>query len=642
MNRKSQLVALNRQDRGVTVEERGEYACRLAKQLEKAGEYESAYEALAEFWPDRQELPRIGDLDERLAAEVYLRAGVLAGCQGSANQIVGSQESAKDLITRSIEIFEALGNLEKLAEARADLAICYWREGSYDEARIHLSNGLTLLGDVQSDLKAILLIRSGIVEVWARRFNEALRLYNEAAPLVERSEDHALKGSFHIEFGLVFRRLAAPENREDYLDRALIEYAAASFHFEQAGNERYLARVENNLGYLFFTIGRYKDAYQHLDRARHLFMELSDVGTAAQVDETRARIFLAEGRLVEAERIVRSVVKTLEKGGEQAVLADALTTYGVVLARLGHHPRARVLLERAIGVAETTGDLEGAGRAKLSIIEELGEQTSAKEMVSVYKSAAHLLERSQDPAAGKRLFSCADKVIEALEASGNEDRKAREHSWEGFSFKQQVLNCEEALIERGLEDAGGSVTKAARLLGMHHQSLVYLINARHKGLLKKRSVVRKRRRHIFSAPRKIKTKIGEGTVDRAAFQVSVLHIEDNEGVARVVADTLAPEGMHVDSCASGTTAMKKLKSDARYDLIIVDNDLPGLKGLELVSRMRSMPHRRNALIVMLAGDDCENAARKAGADVFLAKPGGIEKLSSTIMRLLEERKERGN
>jgi len=78
-----------------------------------------------------------------------------------------------------------------------------------------------------------------------------LRYYNEAAPLVERSEDHALKGSFHFEYGHVLGWLASPENREDYIDRALIEYAASSFHYEQAGNARALARVETNLGICF-------------------------------------------------------------------------------------------------------------------------------------------------------------------------------------------------------------------------------------------------------------------------------------------------------------------------------------------------------------------------------------------------------
>ena len=94
----------------------------------------------------------------------------------------------------------------------------------------------------------------------------------------------------------------------------------------------------------------------------------------AQVDDTRARTLLAEGHIAESERLARSAVRVLERGDQQAALAEALTTQGVALARLGNHPRAKALLERAIEAAETTGDLEGAGRAKLSIIEELGER----------------------------------------------------------------------------------------------------------------------------------------------------------------------------------------------------------------------------------------------------------------------------
>jgi two-component system, OmpR family, phosphate regulon response regulator PhoB len=636
MNLESQLRALKNQSSDLTLAERADLSCRLAKQLEKAGEYEAAYDALSEFWPDRNSPPKLDGLDEATRAEVLLRVGNLAGWQGSANQVTGSQETAKDRITRSLEIFEQLGQSEKTAEARGDLALCYWREGSYDEARIHLENALGLLGNQNSDLRAILLIRAGIVEVWALRLNEALRFYNEAAPLVELSEDHALKGSFHIEFGLVFRRLAAPENREDYLDRALIEYAAASFHFEQAGNDRYLARVENNLGYLYFTIGRYKDAHYHLDRARYLFLELKDVGTAAQVDETRARTLLAEGRVIEAERMVRSAVKTLETGGQQAVLAEALTTQGIVLARLGNHPRAKVVLERAIEVAETTGDLEGAGRAKLSIIEELGEKIPAKELVSIYRSAIDLLKRSQDPSTGKRLISCAAALLDVLGLSENEDLESLEHTWEGFSFKRQVLKYEKALIERALRDAGGSVTRAARLLGFnHHQSLISLINSRHKDLLKTRTAVRKRRRHLFSEPRKIKKKL-----NRASSEVCVLHVEDNKTVARLIQDTLASKGVYVDSCSSGTTALEILKTDVRYDVLIVDNDLPGLSGLELVLRVRSMARRRGTPIIMLSADNCEREAWRAGVDAFLRKPDSVDQVSSTIDRLLKERKEK--
>src|SRR5438132_594360 len=236
-----------------------------------------------------------------------------------------------------------------------------------------------------------------MVEVDAQRLDRALRLYDEAALLVERSEDHALKGSFNFGYGVLLRRLAAPENRQDYLDRALIAYASSSFHYEQAGNARALARVENNLGYLFFTIGKYKEAHKHLDRARHFFLSLSDAGAVAQVDETRARTLLAENRLAEAERVVRYAVRVLQKGDQHALVAEALTTHGVALARLGDYPSAKRLLQRAIEVAETTGDPEGAGRAKLSIVEELSGQTPAAQLVLIYESAIELLRHSQDP-----------------------------------------------------------------------------------------------------------------------------------------------------------------------------------------------------------------------------------------------------
>ncbi len=635
MNLQSQLAALQEQNRGLTFAEKAHHCCGLAKKLEKAGEYEAACEALAEFWPEREGPPKLDDLDEKTKAEVLLRVGALAGWLGDANQTEGSQEIAKNLITQSIEIFEGLGQPARVAEARGDLALCYWREGSYDEARIHLASALSLLGNESSDLKAVLLIRAGIIEERTRRLQEALRFYNAAAPLVERSEDHALKGSFHIEFGLVFRRLAAPENREDYLDKALIEYAAASFHFEQAGNERYLARVENNLGFLFFTIGRYKDAHQHLDRARHLFLELKDAGTVAQVDDTRARTLLAEGRTVEAERFARQAVRTLEKGGEQALLAEALTTHGTALARLGNYSRSKALLERAIELAETAGDLEGSGRAKLSIIEELGEQTSARELASIYESAVDLLEQSQDPSAKKRLVSGARAVIDALTTAEDEDSEAKEHSWEGFSFRQEVVKIERALIERALRDTGGSVTKASRLLGFkHHQSLIALINTRHKNLLNTRSAIRKRRHHIFSKPRRIPRKIVKQSAERATSQISILHVEDNKLIAKLVDDMCAPEDWRVELSVDGDSALRKLTGDDHYDLLVVDNDLPGLSGLELVQRARKMTHHRRTPIVMLSGSDCETEAWGAGVDAFLKKPEQIKDLPSTIARLL--------
>jgi CheY-like chemotaxis protein len=432
----------------------------------------------------------------------------------------------------------------------------------------------------------------------------------------------------------LYKNLATGDRGDDYIDRALIEYAAASFHFEQAGHTRYQACVNVNLGFLYFNLGRFAEAHKHLDRAKSLFLAIEDNVHLAQVNDTRARTLLAEGKFREAERFARSAVQTLEKGDEQALLAEALTTNGIALARLGNHARSRALLERAIEVAERAGDLEGAGRAHLSLIEEMGEQTSPTELASTYQSAANLLQRSQDPSVGKRLIACAWKVIEALGDSDAESKEAAGQSLDAFSFKDKVLEFERGLIERALRDSKGSVTQAARLLGFkHHQSLISLINSRHKELLKTRTAVRKRRRHIFSKPRKIKYR--PAGLEPASAQVSILHAEDSPQIAHMVSEMFADEGWRIEFCADGDSALRKLTSDERFDLLLVDNELPGLNGLDLIKRTRKMTHRRRMPIVMLSGTDCETEAWRAGVDAFLNKPEQVSDLASTISRLLK-------
>jgi CheY-like chemotaxis protein len=107
----------------------------------------------------------------------------------------------------------------------------------------------------------------------------------------------------------------------------------------------------------------------------------------------------------------------------------------------------------------------------------------------------------------------------------------------------------------------------------------------------------------------------------------------------VVQDLLTGEAVRVDACLSGTTALEILRSKTPYDLIIVDNDLPGFSGLELVLRLQAMPQRRQTPVIMLAGDDCEAEAWRAGVKAFLSKPEGINELPSTIDRVVKQRKE---
>lgn len=474
--------------------QRSELGCQIARQLEDVGDYEGAREAISEFWRGIGERPQTARLVESVAAELLLRVGVLTGWLGSFAQTQDAQESAKNLISESISIFESHSHTKKVLEARAELAYCYWREGGYDEARIVLKDVLGQL-TADSELKAKAVLRNAIVEVSAGRYSDALRILTDSAPLFEKVRNHTVKGGYHNELGVVFKNLAESERREDYIDRAFVEYAAAGVHFERAGHMPYSALVANNLGFLFFKAHRFKEAHEHLERARHIFASLKDRGSVAQVDDTRARALLAEGRDDEAEKVARAAVRALERGGRQSLLAEALTTHGTALARLGLCDHARQTLYRAMDVAQQSGALNDAGLAALVLIEELGESLETEELRTVYVRANEWLEATQHLPTLQRLRRAAVRVLEL----GQRRRATTDvvEAEQDSALKEMMHRYEGKVIRQALRRAEGSVTQAARMLGITHQALNYMLQSRHRDLLFERKPAKKRKRSII-------------------------------------------------------------------------------------------------------------------------------------------------
>jgi tetratricopeptide (TPR) repeat protein len=326
--------------------------------------------------------------------------------------------------------------------------LCYWRTGEISEARDLLDEALSRL-TIASELKAKAIIRVGIVEHSAGHDTEAVRVLTDHAPLFEKLNNHTLKGSYHQTLGNRLENLGDSEKRRDYTDRALIEYAAASYHFEQAEHRSYLACVENNLGFLYFRINRCDDAHEHLDRARRIFASLKDRSAAAQVDETRACVFLQQGRVTDAEHVARLAVQNQEKSGRHGLLAEALITHGRALARLERYGASLSVFRRAIELFEQAGNINRAAAAALAAFQEIGK---------------HLVVSEGGPSISGRGWS--------------HDRRSTEHD----------------LIKLALEQANGSVTHAARNLGISYPALNYMLNTRHKDLLTYRTPVRRRPR----------------------------------------------------------------------------------------------------------------------------------------------------
>jgi tetratricopeptide (TPR) repeat protein len=464
--------------------------CEIASDLIHKGQYETAREALGELWPGIGERPNVKKLPPIVAAEVLLQCGALTGLLGGARNVAGIQEGAKDLLTEAVRTFQSQGQYQKASEAQCELGACYWRLGAHDDARVMMREALKPLTDADVELKAKILIRRTLVEVWDNKYYEALSILKEAESVFKSAGD-ALKGRWHGQMALVLIRLALVEGNTDYADRAIIEFTAAIYHYEQAGHERYCALNLNNLAMTLYKLGRYRDAHEQLDQAQLIFTKLKDTGNLAQVDETRARVLVAEKKYREADRIIASVIKTFETGGESALLADALTVQGVVWARLGGFDSSVNILRRSMEVAQQSGALTNAGLAALTLIEEHGGtwRLSESEVANVYGRADELLKETQDAEDIARLRACAGVVIRRLSGMQLDDKN--------FSFYGAVHELEAKLIEQALEREAGSVSRAARRLGLKHQSLAHMLLARHKKLIGKRTPPEKRLRSII-------------------------------------------------------------------------------------------------------------------------------------------------
>ncbi len=578
---------------------------------------------MGELWPQVGERPVLQEMDDSTAGEVLLRVGVLTGWLGSVKQIEGANEAAKNLIIESATVFEKLGDRRKIAEAQMELGPCYWREGAVDDARVWLKEALDRVPDDARELKALILSRLAAVERAAKRLNDAYQLLAVAASLVNAGDNNSLKGKFYNQFATVLENIGRAENNKDYIDRALIEYAAASYYFELAGHTRYQACVENNLGFLFGTIEKFTEAHEHLDRAQALFTSLKDNAHLAGVDETRAKVLLAEGRVSEAEKLVRTAVQILEKGGQQSLLAEALTTHGLVLARLGRQKVARLTLQRAVEVAQNAGDTESAGLASLTILEELAEHLPSQDLSATYDRAAEFLSNSDNRESKDRLLASSRRVLFLVSSLPSPP------TWKGFNFIEAVRRYEARIIERALRDAGGGVTRAAHLLGIERRSLdAMLRRGRHRALASLRTPVEPRRHSLMF----------RDEVDCPDTRaVSVLHVEDDTLVADAVNMTLSSEGWSVETCVNGAAALERLQSGARYDVLIFDNRLPDTDGLELIRRTRALAHRQQTPIIMLSADEVKMQARRAGTNAFLRKPEDVSVIAETIARLLARR-----
>jgi CheY-like chemotaxis protein len=127
---------------------------------------------------------------------------------------------------------------------------------------------------------------------------------------------------------------------------------------------------------------------------------------------------------------------------------------------------------------------------------------------------------------------------------------------------------------------------------------------------------------------------GEGVADSG---ITILLVDDEESVRAIVTKILTRHGHTVLEAEHGADALRLAAShEGKIDLLISDMYMPGLRGPEIVEKLR--PSRPGIAVLFMSGYADEDVARSgvAPGTRFLRKPFTVQELSEAVQKALDE------
>jgi DNA-binding response OmpR family regulator len=107
----------------------------------------------------------------------------------------------------------------------------------------------------------------------------------------------------------------------------------------------------------------------------------------------------------------------------------------------------------------------------------------------------------------------------------------------------------------------------------------------------------------------------------------ILVVDDEPQIGRVIRSVLVAEGYEVIEAEYGEDALKLIHSE-KYDLILLDINMPGITGIEVCRQVRT--NSDIPIIIMSAGEESRVRALNASANDYLKKPFGVSQIVSCV------------
>ena len=113
----------------------------------------------------------------------------------------------------------------------------------------------------------------------------------------------------------------------------------------------------------------------------------------------------------------------------------------------------------------------------------------------------------------------------------------------------------------------------------------------------------------------------------------ILVVDDEPQIRRVLRTTLSAKGYEIFDAKSGEEALEAIRKQ-RFDLILLDMNMPGMGGLEACREIRATSEVAIIMLTVRNSEQDKVTALDAGADDYVTKPFGIPELLARIRAAL--------
>ena len=117
---------------------------------------------------------------------------------------------------------------------------------------------------------------------------------------------------------------------------------------------------------------------------------------------------------------------------------------------------------------------------------------------------------------------------------------------------------------------------------------------------------------------------------------AILTVDDSASIRQTVKIALGREGHTISEACDGIEGLKKA-DESRFDLILVDLNMPEMDGITMIRELRKKPEHAGVPILFLTTEsdkDVKQQAKTAGATGWLTKPFKAEQLVKIVNKVL--------